>query len=240
MAGRGTEEVRKGARETVKSCDHCGASFKTLGGFNRHKCAKARLIEEIGDIGLARAYDAFDFWYRYNGFGKKKGKSYQDFLKSPYFKLFTALEKTSIDSRIGPIKEYIRWISDRRIPSSDWTNNDVIMKYRTESSKNVDAEKHVMQSLEQIAAWCDLKGYSIETFFSNIGPGEAAQWVHVGKLSPWILLATDRLSELLSRMTDEQILYFTNMFDIDYWEKRAKQSPEKIDVVKRIISEVGL
>ena len=239
MARRRSEEVGERVGD-IAPCNYCGAAFKTVGGAVRHKCQKAKLVEDIGDLSLARAYDTFDFWFKYNGFGGKKGKEYQQFLKSPYFKLFVSLDAMSLKVDIGPVKEYVKWLSDNRTPSYDWEKESTIEKYRVESVRSIDAETQTLKSLEAIAVWCDSKGHDISSFFSVISPGEAAQWVHVGKLSPWILIASDKTWDLISRMSDEQVAYFSKMFDIDYWSARAKVAPERAESVKKLVEAAGL
>lgn len=238
MAERGAPEAGEGARPL--ECELCGARFKTAAGADRHSCARKRIMAEAGSVSLARAFEAFDFWYRYNGFAKRKGKGYQEFLTSPYFKLFVELDRASTEVDIGPVREYLKWLSDRRVPSSDWCMSETVMRYRIDSVKSADAEAQAMRSLESIAAWCDSKGIDISEFFTRISPGEATQWVQVGRLSPWILVASDRMWELVSRMTDEQLAYFTGAFDVEYWAARAKVAPERAEAVRQMVAQVGL
>jgi hypothetical protein len=222
------------------NCDYCGATYKTLRGITKHSCLKLKLIQETGDVAVVRAFDLFDFWYRYNGFAKRKGKTFSEFTKSPYFKLFVELTTFSDSVYLGSVKEYLRWISDNRIPSNSWKSKSAIEKYRVDAERSGDAEDRVMQTLQKIAVWCDTNKTDMSEFFDKIEPGEAIQWVQTGKMSPWVLLATVKLDNLLLKMSEEQATLLASSFDIDYWTMRANMAKDKFESIKKIISEVGL
>lgn len=218
------------------ACRFCGAAYKTRRGIERHSCQRSKLAAEVGDASLVRAFYLFEFWFRYNGFSKRKQKGYQEFCRSPYFRLFSELESKGLPST----KEYIRWLSDGRVPSNRWLLNATMEQFRVESERSGDAREKAMRSLEKMASWCDQAGIDVADFFSAIGPGEAVLWLQTGKLSPWVLIATSKLDDLVGRMSEEQATLLAREFDVDYWSMRAKLSADKYQEVRSLLEGMGL
>lgn len=219
-------------------CEYCGSVLKTTRGLEKHRCQRKALIEETGEISLVRAYTLFDFWFRYNGLAKKS-KTIEQFMKSPYFNLFIGFEKHVAASRVHS-REFLKWLVDTRVNSRDWTKESVLAAFSSFYSKNCEAVPSMTKTLENIAVWCDQHGIDSGDFFRYIGPGEAIQWMRNGKLSPWVVLVSEKSMQMFERMSKEQIDFSGELMDLDHWEARFRSSPSETDVVKKSLEGMGL
>jgi hypothetical protein len=225
---------------TAMSCPYCSATFKTEKGASRHRCQKRQFAEEAGSASLMRAFVLFDFWFRYNGFGKK-AKTMAEFRKSPYFKTFVRLDERATKIYLGSAMEYLRWLSDKRIPSDAWFADETAAKYRSDVARSEDAGTAVVRSLENMASFCDRRGADISDFFSVVKAGELSTMIDTGRVSPWVLVSTRKLDQLIDRADDADSLERLALaFDSDYWAMRVQLSPERAREAAEILREVSL
>ena len=221
------------------SCEFCGSTFKTEKGASNHSCEKKKIAGDIGTNGIRKAYDLFDYWFTLNMFSKK-GKSKKEFFKSPYFKTFVDLVKYLDGNYVPSGKVYVEWLSRKRIASRDWCKDSTLDRFRKETSRSEDAVELTLKTLEKMAMRCDDCDAHISEFFDTMRPGDIIQWIRNGKMTPWVLLMTDKADEVLSLMNDEQLELLDAIIDLNYWESRFKVSKSSVDAVRHILDEVGL
>jgi hypothetical protein len=221
------------------SCPYCGSGFKTEQGSKRHRCKRKAIAEDVGTASLRRSYALFDFWFMYGGFSKKP-KSMLEFQRSPYFDVFVNLDRKATSIYLGSSLEYLRWLTDKRVPAKDWLKDSTIERYRDDIAKAEDAVKAVIRSLEVAARHCDSKGIPLSEFFGTITPGELSSALEVGKISPWLLVSTERLDDVLGRMDEPNMERLSMVFDADYWMKRVEINPEAAERATELVRSVGL
>lgn len=197
------------------------------------------VVLEVGDLGILKSFDLFDFWYRYNRFSRKP-KSVNEFLKSPYRKTFVDLHYFVSKVYLPSAKGYLEWLINNRVASRDWCKEPTIRRYKSEHSRIEDAIMLVTRSLEKISLWCDEREFPISEFFSEIGVGEALNWIQSGRLSPWILFCSSTADRLFERMDEDQARVMDLAIDIDYWTARIKVSKEHCDRISLMLGEIGL
>jgi hypothetical protein len=61
-----------------------------------------------------------------------------------------------------------------------------------------------------------------------------------GKVSPWIILNSISGKKLLDQLDDTQLSAISNIIDPIFWSKKFKESKRDMELVKKIIKEVGL
>ncbi len=221
------------------TCSYCTSTFKTEEGSKRHRCKRKAIAEDIGTAGLRRSYALFDFWFMYGGFSKKP-KSMAEFQQSPYFDVFVNLDRKATSIYLGSALEYLRWLTDKRVPARDWLADRMIERYREDVAKGEDAVKAVIRSLEVAARHCDSKGIPISEFFGIVTPGELSSALEVGKISPWLLVTTGKLDDVLARMDEPNLERLSMIFDADYWMRRVEINPDAAERAAELVRSVGL
>lgn len=214
-------------------CKFCGAKFKTEKGFSKHKCKRSTLAGG-SQATMARAFALFDFWYRYQAFSRKQ-KTFQDFLKSPYMELFIKTAELTERVHVGSPFDFVRWLSDNRVPSSVWTSDEAVKLYRDNYALTENASKQAIETLKRMAEWCDSRGVETAHFFSEVPPSELVNWVLSGRMSPWVLFIGNS-TPAFSRMSEEQIEIVCGVASPEYWEKRIASDKASSDTVRKLIA----
>lgn len=150
------------------------------------------------------------------------------------------LDRRATEIYLGSAVEYLRWLTDKRIPASDWFKDGVAERYRSDISKSEDAERAILRSLEVAARHCDAKGVQLSEFFKTITPGELSSALEVGRISPWLLVSSERFEDLMAKITEPQLERMSLSFDVEYWMRRVELCPEVSARVSDIVRSVGL
>lgn len=219
------------------SCKFCIKEYKTQRGLDNHVCRNMEIAAEYGDLEMLKTYELFAFWFQYNGFSKKKAKTFNEFLKSPYFKEFVKMNAAIKGVYMFNKKDFVVWLSENKIPIDHWARNSIIERYKTDHDRRGRGLDHFNKTIENIVLWCDIKNYAYHQFFEHISVSDAMLWLQSGKLSPWYFLNTDKINLLWARMSEAQLEFMLSFIDIDYWEARFKVNQTEVQTIKDIIND---
>lgn len=221
------------------SCAYCGSLFKTQRGATTHACGRMKLAEGVGGMQAARAYDLFAFWSVYNGFATKQ-KKFEQFTRSPYFRVFVDFVAYCERSGVTSSREYLRWLSDKRIPSKKWSVDSVLTHHRLELHRREDAISASTRCVDRIVIWCSQKGAAPSYFFDLATGSELVSWVKAGKMSPWVLLLSEHGERALGKLSEEQMHSLAGSLDVPYWIDVFVSKPVVVEEVKLVLDSVGL
>lgn len=198
-----------------------------------------KLAEGIGGLTAARAYDLFSFWYAYNAFAHKT-KKFEEFARSPYFKIFVDLVGYCERAGVTSAREYLRWLTDKRVASKLWMLDATLKAHRAELHKREDAVSATVRCVDRIVIWCGQRATDPSAFFDVIGPGELVQWIKTGKMTPWVLLISEQGESALAELSDEQMHALSASLDVGYWIGVFQEKPEVVEEAKQVLDAVGL
>ena len=61
-----------------------------------------------------------------------------------------------------------------------------------------------------------------------------------GKISPWIIFASDKAQQVLEQMNEEQISMIVDYIDPDHWQRVFKRNTEDFEWTQQILEQAGL
>ena len=203
-------------------CEYCNRSFKQESRLETHMCENKRrwFNRDFSEnkIGL----ELFDLYYRLAL--KSKPKTYDDFVKSKYFTGFVKLASFCINSKSLDHEAYLRWLVKNEIKMKSWCSDETYHRFVKDFMKKETIERALERFVEHASSldyfhsfWETASGYLI------------ADWVEVGKISPWILISSERAKARLQDLNQEQIEKIANCIDFDYWQRKKNLNPIDIE-----------
>lgn len=211
-------------------CPHCFKTYVRPLSFEKHQCKKKIDAPEIE----RRAYNLWKFWTQYNEY-RKTDIDYPDFKRSPFWKYFIKLAFSIQNVYMFDDRDYIIWLSQKKISAKDWDKPIQVEKYKKEAATRGKGVERVYLTLESIILWCDQHNMQAEKFPDEFPPKELVRWVEVGKMSPWYLLLTKERDRYFSRLNDQELYYMLSVINLDYWEGRFKRESDETAEVRRIL-----
>ena len=74
-----------------------------------------------------------------------------------------------------------------------------------------------------------------DTFWESASGYVIADWVEMGKISPWLLISSNRAQTALETMPAECMTRIANCIDADYWGKKRQLNPHDANFVEEMI-----
>lgn len=221
-------------------CRYCDKEFKSQAWFNKHVCKNKEVFDSVEYQRILVSFDMFDFWFKYNGLKRKNhGKSFEEFFKSPYFKLFVEFSEGLQETYIADPRDYLMYLSDKRIPSKKWLNDDIRDGYKSIQHRRGSGIDRAARCLELMTMFCDQKEVALIEFFETVSVADGINWIESGRLSPWVFLNCGEADDLFSRMKSHHLDRLAKIIDIDYWNSRFAVSQEDLASIKELLNELG-
>jgi hypothetical protein len=212
-------------------CEYCGKSFKRETSAAVHMCEKKRRWMQKDYPETIAGFTAYDLFYRLGM--QSKPKNYQEFVDSQYYSAFVKFGSYCINTRVIDTESYTRWLIRKQAKLKDWATDRMYANFVQEHLKKETVER----ALERFVEHASETSY-FETFWESASGYLIADWVESGKISPWVLVCSNRAKRAVSSMNSEQLMRLSNCIDADYWDKKIKQNPVDAQWVKKIIDGV--
>lgn len=216
-------------------CTFCDKDFVRKSWYERHMCEKKRRFIEQNNISTIRAHRLFNHWQkRLKLLRRGKEKSMEEFLKSPYYKLFIRL--TEFTDRVYVVShfKYLDWLIDKRVPEADWFKESGMQAYQDYIRSSEDPESQAKDTCVNIQNWCEDKGIEVHEFFTSITPGQALNMVRANELSPWVLFGyKPAMERLMARMEGELLYTLNEHVNVHYWLDKVDQDKGSVNRVTK-------
>ena len=88
--------------------------------------------------------------------------------------------------------------------------------------------------------WAEETGSDWNDYFDAVSANMAVFHICSGKISPWVLFASDKAQALLDRLNSEQLQMVIDYIDVPYWQRRFKVNPRDFEWVQNVLAEANL
>jgi hypothetical protein len=88
--------------------------------------------------------------------------------------------------------------------------------------------------------WAEESGSNWSDYFSTVSANMAVFHICSGKISPWVLFASNKAQALLDRLNSEQLQMVIDYIDVPYWQRRFKVNPRDFEWVQNVLAEANL
>lgn len=209
-------------------CEYCKQTFKSERTAAVHMCDKKRRWLQKSMPESIAGFAAFDLFYRLGM--QSKPKTFDEFVNSQYYSAFVKFGSYCINTRVIDAEAYTRWLIRNQTKLKDWPTDRMYTLFVRDHLK----KESVGRALERFVECASELDYFSE-FWERASGYLIADWVETGKISPWILLCSDRATQAVHRMNSEQINKISASIDADYWSKKRDLNPADANWVSQII-----
>lgn len=221
------------------TCTHCGKSFMKTKTLVAHMCERKRRALQRDEKRVQAGFMAFNRWWKLAQ-GAKKNKTYDEFVDSSYYNAFVKFG--SFLNNVNPIypDKFVDFVIKSGVKLDHWCRDELYEQYLYEMIKTEPVESAVQRSLQTMMDWADEHGANFAHYFNYASLNKAVHDIRNGAISPWVILNTTSGYRMVSNMSDEQLDMIAPAFDVSYWQRKFKEVPGDVVLVKEICSEVGI
>lgn len=220
-------------------CVHCDKSFMKEKTLVAHMCERKRRALQETEKRVQAGFMAFNrFWQLTQK--AKKPKTYDEFADSSYYNAFVKFG--SYINNINPLypEKFVDYVIKSGVKLDHWCRDELYEKYLQEMLKVEPVEAAVQRSLQTMMEWAEDHNAQFCHYFDYVSLNKAVHDVINGKISPWLILNSNSGKIMISKMSDEQLNIISPVFDVKFWNKRFKENPADVVLIKEICKEAGI
>ena len=220
-------------------CEYCGKSFKRENTLVVHACEPKRRHMQKNEKHVQLGYRSYQLFYKI-GTNSKRAKSYSDFAGSQYYTAFVKFGSYCIDLKIDDVPEYTTWLLKNNIQLDRWCSDRNFNKWIKERLKQESADRAVERTVLFMQEWGENNENSWNNYFDAVPSNLAVFHICSGKISPWVLYASERAQGLLDRLNEEQINMILEYIDPHVWQIKIKRKEQDFNWVKALLEKADL
>ena len=217
-------------QKILYKCEYCNKDFKRENSLVVHLCVQKKRHMQQSDKDVQLGYRAYQLFYRI-GSNSKKEKTYTDFAKSPFYAAFVKFSKYCIEVKIDDVTGFTTWLLVNAVKLDRWTHDATFSGWVKERLRTESVDRAVERTILSMQDWAeDREGTDWNTYFATVSPSLAVFHICSGKISPWVIYASDDAQCLLDKLDGKQIAMIVDYIDPQYWQMRLKRKQEVVDL----------
>jgi len=209
-------------------CEYCKKSFQREGTLLAHSCEKKRRWQAKDNQDVLVGFGSYDLFYRIEM--QSKPREYKDFADSQYYTAFVKYGNYCINTRVLDQEQFTRWLIKNKVKLKDWPTDKMYLLFVQDHCKRESVER----ALERFVQHASTTDY-FDTFWESASGYIIADWVEMGKISPWIIISSKRAERAIGAMPNECVNRIANCIDADYWAKKRQLNPHDAHFVQEMI-----
>ena len=221
-------------------CEYCGNGYTREKTLAVHMCQPKRRALQKNEKRVQLGMYAFNQFYKLSA-GSKKDKTYEEFMKSPYYNAFVKFG--SFVSNVKPLypERYVDYVVTSGVKLDHWCRDEMYEKYAIELIQKEGVETALERSVMTMMEWADENDPAPwNHYFEHVSLNRAVWHIKDGKISPWLLLNCKSGKEMLSKFNDEQLNMIFHIVDPSHWALRFKRQLRDVELVKEVVKESSL
>lgn len=222
-------------------CRYCQKEFRKESTLTAHLCEPKRRWQQEKDTGVQFGLRAYLQFYESTQ-GTTKSKSYEDFVKSPYYSAFVKYGQYLVSIRAINVKSFTTWLLKHNKKLDYWCKDSLYEEWLHEYIKQEavqDALERALKEMENYTA-----GNSGLAHFSHYfrygNPNRICHHIAGGRISPWIIYNCDSGISFLESLDEGLLAVVLPWVDPDFWNRKFKDFPDDVAWCKHILKEAGL
>ena len=223
-------------------CRYCEKSFRKESSLAVHLCEQKRRWQQEKEVPVQLGLKAYLRFYEITQ-GSAKLKSYEDFVKSPYYQAFVKWGRHMVAIRgINPTA-FLEWLLKNNKKIDYWCKDEFYATYLHEYLRREAAQDALERALKEMQNYAEdhseLKnGFS--DYFRYGNGNRICYHIGTGRISPWVVFNCDSGHTFLESLLEEEVEMIIPWIDPTFWDKKFQDYLADSLWVKDILRQAGL
>ena len=218
-------------------CTFCEKEFKRASTLLNHTCEKKiRWLNK--DLPSNRiGYHAWLEFYRRNT--NRKQRSYEEFIKSSYYKVFVQFGIYCSDIKAVNVGRYVDWLLTNQTKIQAWTADSTYNKFLMHFLLIEDPYDAVHRSSEYCIDLAKKESIQPIDCLRKLNPNKLCYAISNGKISPWILYQSSSGTQFLDTLNPESVKMIIEYIDPEKWAKKFAENKIVTSKIKQLLHDIG-
>ena len=223
-------------------CRYCEKAFAKESTLAVHLCEPKRRWQQEKETGVQLGLRAYLRFYEITQ-GSAKLKSYDDFVKSPYYNAFVKWGRHMVAIRGVNPPQFLEWLLKNNKKIDHWCKDEFYSTYLHEYLRREAVQDVLERALNEMQDYADdheeLKNGFID-YFRYGNTNRICHHIATGRISPWVVYNCASGVEFLDGLREEEIGMIIAWIDPEHWQRKFKDYLADTEWVKDILQKAGL
>lgn len=215
-------------------CEFCNSKFIRERTLLNHTCKTKHRWLDKDKHGNRIGYQSFLQFYTKHS-ASKKTKSYEDFIRSPYYIAFVKFGDYSVGIKCINIARYTDWLLNNNIKIDTWTEDRNYNIFLCEYIRSEDAFDAIKRSIEHCMSISEIENINAEDYLRYGNSNKICYAITTGKISPWILYHSSSGKEFLDKLDQGQLKIIYDYINPELWNIKFKRDTELVLQIKDLL-----
>ena len=219
-------------------CEFCASEFVRESTLFTHNCEQKRRWMNKDLQGNRIAFQSFVEFFRKNSASKKQ-KTYEEFIKSPYYIAFTKFGNYCIDINALNINRFAEWLVKNQIKIDAWCTDTNYTKYLLDYLRTEDPLDAIHRSIETTITLAEKETIQAKDYLRYGNHNRICLEITRGRISPWLLFQSDSGVRFLETLNPDHVKMIFDYINPEQWALKFHREPENVRTVKEILTHGG-
>lgn len=215
-------------------CEFCKKDFLRESTILKHTCEVKRRWLNKDDKKNRLGFQAWLQFYTKNSLSKKN-KTYEEFIRSPYYLAFVKFGTYCIDCNVLNVSRFIDWLLKNQIKIDVWNKDTTYTKFLIEYLREEDPLDALVRSVETTMILAEAERMLSKDCFRYCNKHKICYAVTTGKISPWMLYQSESGKKFLGELDDTQVRLIIDYINPELWAIKFIRDSEAVPQVKELL-----
>lgn len=222
----------------ANSCDFCGQTFIRETSFLNHICKYKHRWLDRDRQGNRFGFQAWLQFYQTTTL-KHKPRTYEDFIKSPYYTAFVKFGDYCSDINAINIPVYTTWLLKNKVKVDTWRSDALYTKYLIEYLREEDPYDAIYRSIETTIRLSNEESIEPKDYLRYVNSNKICHVITTGKISPWMLYQSSSGLTFLGKLDNDQVRVVSDYINPELWAIKFLRAKDVVPIIKELLSHGG-
>lgn len=223
-------------------CKYCAKSYLKESTLTAHLCEPKRRFQQQNENGVQLGFKSYLRFFEVTQ-GSAKLKTYDDFVKSPYYLAFVKFGRYLIEIRAVNVASFTDWLLKNNKKLDHWCKDTLYTEWLHQYLKRESVQDAVERAIKEMQEWTQYEAEypgEFSNYFKSVPYNRICQHIFNGRISPWVIYNCESGLHFLANLNEEQISIVVMIIDPDFWQQKFRDYVADVEWCKHILNRAGL
>ena len=203
-----------------------------------HLCEQKRRHAERDETGVRMGMQAYLRFYEITQ-GSARLKTWDDFVKSPYYKAFVRFGRHCQNIRAVNPSRFTDWLIRGNRKIDHWCRDAVYTEWLNEYVRLESVADALARGIETAIEFSERSSASAHDFLRYGNDNAICFAITNGRITAWVLYNCESGQGFLSRINQEQLTMIWPWIDSDFWDQRFRDHMADQEYARAMLAQAG-
>jgi len=221
-------------------CDFCNREFALERTVVNHICEKKQRWQAKDTAGNRIGFYSWLQFFDKTPTGiKNKNRTYEDFIKSPYYTAFVKFGSYCTDVNVINPSKYMDWLLHDQIKIDKWASDTMYNKFLCHYLRLEDAFDAIHRTVKYCIEMAEEADILPQDLLRYGNANKICYAITLGKISPWMLYSCDSGIRFLETLNPEHVKMIEDYINPEQWALKFHREKDISDQVKDLLKQAG-